>query len=160
MKDVETVEEELVELDRNGVPRIGGWLRLLMLSLALTVLGGLGDLFAALDALRGLEPEALEIAGPLLRFEAAGAGVAVCLGAWLLYLLYKRNGLFVKAYIGGMVAIHVLGVVNLVWFRSLVTLVPGEMAALGGRVALGIFVTGLWMWYLLVSRRVKQTCVR
>lgn len=142
-----------------GVPRIGGWLRLLTLGLVLTILQGLARLAEAVGGYLEVDPEGMEIVGGLLAFEIFGAACATGLGVWLTWLLLKKRALFVKAYIGAMIAIHIINMADLAWLRSLVFIPPPEMNSMIGRIAAGIAASGIWVWYLLVSKRVKQTCI-
>lgn len=153
-------EDAIVSLNSEGVPRIGGWLRLLTLGMILMILNGLGEFSQAAIHLQEIGPDGYAVVGSLLWFEVLGSASIIVLGGGLLYLLLKKRVSFVKWYIGAMVSVHLFNIADLAWLRSLVFLVPDEMMLMVGRIAAGITASCIWVWYLLVSRRVKQTLIK
>lgn len=156
----DTLDERLVKFDDNGVPRIGGWLRLLAFGLILMILVGLGDLAEALLHLSEVDSKGYEAVGPLLWFEVAGAICVSLAGGGLCFQLFRKRTSFVKSYIIVMVSIHLFNIADAVWLGTLVFLMPSDKMYLYGKIGFGIAATAIWVWYLLKSRRVKLTFVR
>lgn len=149
--------EQLVKLNAQGVPRIGGWLRLLTLGVVLTILKGAGDMAEAAGTIVTIEPEGYAAAGNLLWFRAIGSMCIVLVGVWLLFLLLKKRKAFVWTYIYSMIVINMLITVDIIWIILLANPAPPEIGLFIARLVLGYVATGLWIWYLLVSRRVSMT---
>lgn len=156
----DTSEELQIEYDDNGVPRIGGWLRLLALGLVLMIFAGLGDMVEALRHLSEVDPKGYEAIGSLLWFEVVGATCVILAGVWLCFRFFRKRTSFVKSYIIIMVSLHLFNIADAVWLSTLVFLMPSDTMYLFGKIGLGIAATAIWAWYLLKSRRVKLTFVR
>ena len=153
-------DELLVEYDGNGVPRIGGWLRLLAFGLILMILAGLNDLAEALLHLSEVDPKGYEAVGSLLWFEVVGATCVILAGVWLCFQFFRKRTSFVKSYIIVMVSLHLLNIADIVWLSAAVFLMPNDKMYLFGKIGIGIAATAIWVWYLLKSRRVGLTFVR
>lgn len=156
----DTSDELLVKYDDNGVPRIGGWLRLLAFGLILMIIAGLGDLVGALLQFSEVDPKGYEAVGPLLLFEVAGAISVILAGGWLCFQFFRKRTSFVKSYIIVLVSLHLFNIADAVWLGTLVLLMPNDKMYLYGKIGFGIAATAIWVWYLLKSKRVKLTFVR
>lgn len=146
-----------MKLNARGAPRIGGWLRLLTLGVALTILKGGSDMTEAALTIVDIEPEGYAVAANLLWFRTIGSMCVMLVGAWLLFLLLKKRKAFVRAYMYSMIAMNLLVTIDIVWIILLANPAPPEIRLFLARLVAGYVATGLWIWYLLVSKRVKMT---
>ncbi|QGY38685.1 DUF2569 family protein [Pseudodesulfovibrio cashew] len=145
---------------KDGLPKLGGWLLLLAAGQLLTIGVRAWDISGLMETIRHVDPAAMDLVLPIFRFEIGVAVSQIVLSAGLLFLLLTKRRLFVRAYIVAMIAMHLMNIVDLLWLRSMVYLMFNEMAMMLGRIAAGVVASGLWIWYLLVSRRVKLTLIR